>query len=231
MADLVVYGTPLSPFVRKVEVVLREKHLEYDFENVNIMAKPDWFTEISPAGRIPVLRDRSIGTEGIRGTIPDSSAICAYLERKVPEPRVYPADAYDYGRAVWFEEYADTEMSSDVGLGIFRPLLFPRFQGKESDVVTARQTYQERLPRHFDYLERSLDGRRFLVGEALSIADIAIACGISQLDLVVGTPDAARWPALAAHYAAVAAHPGFAANMAACAKMLARSLPEKVDLS
>jgi glutathione S-transferase len=231
MADLVVYGTPLSPFVRKVEVVLREKGLDYDFENVNIMAKPDWFKEISPAGRIPVLRDRSVGAEGVPGTIPDSSAICAYLERKVPEPPVYPSDAFDFGRAVWFEEYADSELASDVGLGIFRPVLFPRFQGKESDLATARQTYRERLPRHFDYFERSLDGRRFLVGDRLSIADIALACGLSQLDLVAGPPDAARWPALAAHYEAVKAHPGFAANMAACAKMLVRSLPEKVDLA
>ena len=231
MADLVVYGTPLSPFVRKVEVVLREKGLEYDFENVNIMAKPDWFLEISPAGRIPVLRDRSIGAEGVPGTVPDSSAICGYLERKVATPRLYPEDAYEYGRALWFEEYADSEMAGDIGLGIFRPLVFPRFQGKESDVATARTTFKERLPRHFDYLERSLDGGRFLVGDRLTIADIAVACSLSQLDLVAGPPDAARWPALMAHYAAVKELAGFSANLAVCGKMLARPLPEKVDLA
>ena len=37
MADLVVYGSPVSPFVRKVEVVLRDQGVDYDFENVNIM--------------------------------------------------------------------------------------------------------------------------------------------------------------------------------------------------
>ncbi|MFU8816348.1 MAG: glutathione S-transferase family protein [Pseudomonadales bacterium] len=231
MAELVVYGTPLSPFVRKVEVVLREKGLEYDFENVNIMAKPDWFIEISPAGRIPVLRDRRIGSEGAAGTIPDSSAICGYLERLVATPRLYPDDAYEHGRALWFEEYADSEMASDIGLGIFRPLLFPRFQGKDSDVATARTTFQRRMPKHFDYLERCLDGGRYLVGDSLSIADIAVACGLSQLDLVSGPPDAARWPALSAHYASLKGLAGFSANLAACGKMLARPLPEKVDLT
>jgi glutathione S-transferase len=231
MAELVVYGTPLSPFVRKVEVVLRAKGLEYDFESVNIMAKPDWFNEISPAGRVPVLRDRSIGADGVAGTIPDSSAICAFLERKAPAPRLYPEGAYEYGRALWYEEYADADMASDMGSGIFRPLLFPRFQGKESDVATARRTFQERVPRHFDYLEHALGGRPFLVGSFLTIADVAVACSISQLDLVVGPPDAKRWPALAAHYAATVEHPGFSANLVTCGKMLARVLPEKFDLS
>ena len=52
MVELVVYGSPVSPFVRKVETVLQEKGLEYDFENVNIMDLPDWYREINPLGRI-----------------------------------------------------------------------------------------------------------------------------------------------------------------------------------
>jgi glutathione S-transferase len=49
MTDLVIYGTPVSPFVRKVEAVLRSQGVAYDFENINIMDMPDWFLEISPA--------------------------------------------------------------------------------------------------------------------------------------------------------------------------------------
>ena len=37
MADLVVYGTPVSPFVRKVEAVLRPQVVAYEFENTNLM--------------------------------------------------------------------------------------------------------------------------------------------------------------------------------------------------
>ncbi|MGE0624873.1 MAG: glutathione S-transferase family protein [Pseudomonadales bacterium] len=138
MADYVVYGTPPSPFVRKVEVVLRGLGVDYDFETVNIMAKPDWFLEISPAGRIPVLRDRTVGETGIPGTIADSSAICLFLDRK-HHAGLYGATAFEAGRVAWLEEYADSEVAMPLGMQVFRPILFPRFQGKESDLATAKK--------------------------------------------------------------------------------------------
>ncbi len=94
--SLILYGAPLSPFVRKADALLREKGATFELESVNIMPMPDWFKEISPARRIPVLRDTSIGKEGPLGTIPDSSAICAYAERKFPEPALYPGDPYEH---------------------------------------------------------------------------------------------------------------------------------------
>lgn len=151
MADLVIYGTPVSPFVRKVEAVLRTQGVAYDFENINIMDMPDWFLEISPARRIPVLRDRSVGSEGVPGTIADSSAICLYLDRKL-DAGLYGESAFDAGLVAALEEYADTELAQPLGMKLFRPILFPRFAGQESDLATARQTYQKVLPRHFDYL-------------------------------------------------------------------------------
>ena len=230
MADYLVYGTPLSPFVRKVEVVLHTRGIQYDFENINIMAMPDWFLEISPARRIPVLRDRTIGKEGVPGTIADSSAICLYLDRKL-KAGLYGNSDFEAGRATWLEEYADTEVAGPLGMQVFRPIMFPRFQGRESDLDTARKGWNEALPARFDYLEETLDGREFFVGESFSIADIAIGSQMIQLDLVAGTPDAAKWPALVKHTEAMKSRPGFAENLATCGKMLAKILPEKVNLS
>ena len=97
MTDFVIYGTPVSPFVRKVEAVLRTQGVAYDFANINIMDMPDWFLEISPARRIPVLRDRSVGSEGVAGTIADSSAICLYLDRKL-DAGLYGETEFDAGQ-------------------------------------------------------------------------------------------------------------------------------------
>ena len=208
--DLVVYGLKGSPFVRKVQVFLAEKGVAYDFEMACPFPAPDWFKEISPAKRIPVLRDRSVGAEGVAGTIPDSSAICAYLERKHPQPPLYPSADFDYARALWFEEYADFELAMRVGLGIFRPLVLARFFGQEPDVERARKTIREELPPIFDYLEQSIAGRQFFVAEMFSIADIAVASQFVNFHHAGAKIDAARWPSLAGYVDRVHARPSFA---------------------
>jgi glutathione S-transferase len=225
--SIILYGLPLSPFVRKADAFLREKGADFELQNVNIMPMPDWFKEISPARRIPVLRDTTIGAEGTSGTIPDSSAICAYLERKLPEPPLYPADPYEHGRAVWLEEYCDTELAFPIGMGIFRPIQFARFQGREPDVETARKTYAEQLPRPLSYMENELGGRRFLVGDRLSIADIALVCQLVQLELVAGPLDTSRWPGLAELVERLAKRESFAPCIAICRKIVKQ---EPVDL-
>ena len=218
--SLILYGAPLSPFVRKADALLREKGIEFELESVNIMPMPDWFKEISPARRIPVLRDTSVGKDGPHGTIPDSSAICAYLERKFPEPALYPRDPYLYGRAVWIEEYCDTELAAAVGMGIFRPIQFARFQGKDPDIESAKQAYAEKLPRPLDYMESELDGGSFLLGKALSIADLSLACQLVQLELVAGPLDATRWPGLAGHVERMTQRPSFGPCLEICRKIV-----------
>ncbi len=226
--SIILYGAALSPFVRKADAFLREKGAEFELESVNIMPMPDWFKEISPARRIPVLRDTEVGSEGPLGTIPDSSAICAYAERKFPEPALYPSDPYDHGRAVWFEEYCDSELAGAIGMGIFRPIQFSRFQGKEPDVATAKKTYAEKLPRPLDYLEGEIGSSGFLVGESLSIADISIACQLVQLELVAGPLDAARWPGVAGLVERLAKRASFAPCIAICRKIVKQ---DPVDLA
>ncbi|MBY0399321.1 glutathione S-transferase family protein [Myxococcota bacterium] len=232
---LILYGAPLSPFVRKVEVVLREKGIAFESESVNILPMPDWFKAISPARRIPVLRDTSVGTEGRAGTIPDSSAICAFLEKKEPKPALYPSEPFAHGRAVWSEEWADSELASAVGLGIFRPLMFPRFQGKPPEIEAAKATWNDKLPRLFDYLEGELEAAgaakpedaRHLIGGELSIADVAIGVQLAQLEMVAGLPDVRRWPRSVTYAERLIARPSFGPNLAICRKII----KERVNLS
>ena len=90
MSEIVIYGMHASPFVRKALIAAAEKGIDAELEETSPFAPPDWFLEVNPARRIPVMRDRSVGTEGAEGTLPDSSAICAYLEKKKPDPALYP---------------------------------------------------------------------------------------------------------------------------------------------
>ena len=205
---ITVYGASLSPFVRKVRVFLAEKGQDYTLEQVNIFPPPDWFLEISPLKRIPVLRDDS---EGADATLPDSSAICGYLERKFASPALYPADAFHYGKALWYEEYADSELATTIGMGTFRPMIVNRMMGKEPDRETAEKTVAEKLPRYFSWLEKEVGTKDFLVGNAFGIADISVATQFANFAHTGFKPDAKAYPNLTRYLAAIHARPSFAA--------------------
>lgn len=228
--DLVIYGSPVSPFVRKVAGVCIIKGVDYEVEAVNVFAPPQWFRDISPMKRIPVLRDRSVAEEGVAGTIADSSAICAFIEKKHPAPALYPESPMALGEALFIEEYADTALAMAGGLGIFRPIFFAVSKGQEPDLEKARDAWANQLPPVFDVLETRLGGRAFFAGDALSIADITVACVLMQLSLVAETP-LERWPALCAHFAAMQALPAIAGPYADADTIIRKALPTRFDLT
>jgi len=228
--DLVIYGSPISPFVRKVAGVCIAKGVPYDVEAINVFDPPAWFRDISPMKRIPVLRDRSVAEEGMAGTIADSSAICAFIEKKHPAPALYPDNPMALGEALFIEEYADTALAMAAGLGIFRPIFFAITKGEEPGLDKAREAWANQLPPIFDVLEMRLGGRAFFAGDALSIADITVATVLMQVSLVAETPLAA-WPGLAAHFAAMQALPLIAQPYAAAEKIVRRALPTPFDLT
>lgn len=228
--DLVIYGSPVSPFVRKVAGLCITKGVAYEVEPVNVFDPPQWFRDISPMKRIPVLRDRSVAGEGVAGTIPDSSAICAYIEKKHPAPALYPADPMALGEALFIEEFADTSLAVAGGLGIFRPIFFAVSKGQEPGLDKARDAWANQLPPVFDVLEARLAGRTFFAGDALSIADITVACVLMQVSLVAETP-LDQWPALAAHFAAMQSLPAIAEPYAAAETIIRKALPTRFDLT
>ncbi len=232
--DFLIYGSPVSPFARKAMACAIEKGAGFDVEPVNIMAPPEWFATISPMKRIPILRDRSIAPEGdhssAEGTIADSSAICGYIEKKHPTPALYPAKPFAHGRALFLEEYADTVLAPAAGLGIFRPIFFSMMQGKAPDLDTAKKAWAEDLPPVLDYLEATLDGAEWFVGEAISIADIAITCCFMQIEMVAKGPLDA-WPGLKAHHERMNARPSIAGPYKQAHAFIAKALPEPFDLT
>ncbi len=229
-ADLIFYGSPVSPFVRKAMAVAMEKGADFETESVNIMAMPDWFLEISPMRRIPVMRDRSIATEGVEGTIADSSAICAYIDRKHPDPALFPSDAYAMARALMIEEYADTTLAMAGGLGIFRPLFFNAMGGKEPDLAKAKETWAEKMSPIFDYLESALGDGEYFAGDVLSIADITVACVFMQVSLVAQTP-LDNYPKLAAFLERMQARPSIAEPFGKADGFIRKTLPTRFDLT
>jgi glutathione S-transferase len=205
---ITIHGAALSPFVRKVRVALAEKGLDYKLDPISPFAPPPNFAELSPLKRIPVLRDDS---EGPDATLPDSSAICGYLERKYPAKPLYPSQPFAYGRALWLEEYADTDFIAATGPGIFRAIVLNKLQRKEPDTALAQDTWDNKVPRFLDYFEKELGNRAHFVGDMLTVADIAIASPFVNAAHAGYAPDPARHPNLARFLKAMHARPSFAA--------------------
>lgn len=194
-----IYGFPLSPFVRKVLVAVKEKGLDAEVYPSN-PAHPDAeFAAISPFHKIPAFRDGDF-------TIADSTAIVTYLDAKYPEPALLPAAPEARARAVWFEEVADTVLTptgSPIILNRFlRPHIFG-VEGNEEEALAA----EEALKRPLAYLEEAVSGE-WLDG-AFSIGDISVSSVIRTLGYTGWTIDPAAYPQLAAWYGRVCEREGW----------------------
>jgi glutathione S-transferase len=199
-------GSAVSPFVRKVRAVMVLKNVAYDLTEISVFDPPDWFDSVSPLRRIPVLRDRERGG----ATLNDSSVIVAYLEAAHPEHLVYPTDPWERARALWIEEYMDTEFAFRMGMGLFRTrYVYPKM-GRPTDEALVQKTLTEHAPKFYRYLEAEIAGKDWFVGQSLSIADIAVGTQFVNMRLASEAPDPALYPHLSAYVAKMLVHPVFA---------------------
>ena len=201
---MILYGSSLSPFVRKVLAFAAEKKIDVDLRPAGLPNPEAEFLEASPFRKMPALRDDDY-------LLSDSSAIVHYLEAKVPEPRLIPRDARQLGRAIWFDEFADTILVA-CGVKIFFNLIVaPRFLGREGDLEAARSAELNDLPPVLDYLEKVVPGDGgYLVGDQLTLADIAVASPFANFRHTKTRIDPERYPRTVAYVDRMLARPSLA---------------------
>ncbi|MEN8181131.1 MAG: glutathione S-transferase family protein [Myxococcota bacterium] len=201
-----VHGVNASPFVRKVRIALAEKAIGYELVPVMPMGVSAEFRKISPLGKIPVFE----ADDGF--TLPDSSCIIPYLERTQPKPSLYPDDAKDFGWALFLEEYADSKLAETVGGVFFNRVVKKRILKQEPDEARIRQSVEQEMPAHLDYLEtRAPEDGDAIVGRRFSIADIGLGSQFVNWQHGGERIDAKRWPRFAAYIDRVHARPSFKA--------------------
>ena len=194
-----IYGFPLSPFVRKVLVAVKEKGLEAEIVPSNPSQPDEEFAAISPFHKIPAFRDGDF-------TLADSTAIVTYLDAKYPEPALLPASPEARAKAIWFEEVADTVFIPAGAPIVLNRFLRPRIFGTEGDEAAAIDA-EEAVKRPLAYLDGAVsDG--WLAGE-FTVGDIAVASVIRTLGYAGWQLDEAAYPRLAAWYGRVQAREGW----------------------
>ncbi|WP_419814832.1 glutathione S-transferase family protein [Glacieibacterium sp.] len=213
---MIIYGSSMSPFVRKTMAFAAEKQVEFELVQATLGSSDPAFREASPFGKMPAMRDGDF-------TLADSTAICLYLEALHPTPELVPTDAKLRGKAIWFDEFADTIVCTCGGKMFFNRIVSPIFLKRAGDLAMADKAENEELPPILDYLETQIPDSDFLVGDRLTIADLAVASPFANFQHLGLTIDPSRHPKVASYTAAILARPSFAITVERETRALARA--------
>jgi glutathione S-transferase len=220
MPDVVLHQWEISPFCGKVRKLLKLKGVPYTVVNYNGL-KARAAAALSAAGKLPVL-----DYDGER--IQDSSVIADFIEKKHPGKSLYPENPVDRARARIWEDWADESLYwHEVYLRFNIPEVFPRVvellcEGRPAwerplfRMVARRQIGAKlkaqgigKLPRerveqnffgHLEAISTVLGERMWLVGDHISMADIAVAAQLDEVlrtsplkDRILAIPRLAEW--------------------------------------
>lgn len=197
----ILWGTSVSPYVRKVEMALKFKKLPFETRQVlptnltqltgKSVSKD--FNKVSPLGKIPAYQEGEF-------SIADSSVIIAYLDKAYPKLPLYPVEPHQFARALWLEKFADTRMTDVIYQKIFvQRVVLPAVLGEKPNEGVVREALEKELPIILSYLETKLSesSGKFLVGDQLTIADLAIINHLINLNMSNVKFDLEKFPMLA----------------------------------
>ena len=175
----------LCPYVQRAVITLAEKRVPFERTHIDLANKPEWFRQISPLGKTPVLKvDDQVLFE--------SAVICDYLD-EVEAPRLHPAEPLARAQHRAWVEFASATLNT---IGAFY---------NAPDVV-ALERQRVALTEKFETLEDQLnkhDGPYF-AGAGFSLVDAAVGPVFRYFDVFdsirdfrnfENTPRVAHWRA------------------------------------
>jgi glutathione S-transferase len=197
-----LYHLWLSPFCRKVRIVLAEKGVEFELKAENLFQRRPEFLALNPACEVPVL----VVDDG--HAVADSVAICEYLEETVPDPALIPGDAAARAEARRLVAWFDRKFNAEVTEHLVGEKIMKRFLRTGTPDSRAIRAGKQNIHTHLDYIGWLTERRKWLAGDAMSLADIAAAAHVSCLDYLGDVP----WedhPAAKDWYARIKSRPSF----------------------
>lgn len=176
-----LYQFPLCPFSRKIRLLLGEKNVAYEMVREDPWSASDYFWNLNPAGRTPVLVHQERDT-----VLCDSRAIAEYFEETVDKAPMINGTAANRAEIRRLVALFDENFYNDVTA----PLLNERMKKR----LVLNQPPDSRILReamklahgHLDYMDWLIDNRPWLAGSTMSLADLAAAAQISVADYLGG---------------------------------------------
>jgi glutathione S-transferase len=187
-----LYNADGSPNCFRVRVAINELGLDVELVDVDLMSKarPAELLAASPSGKVPALID----DDGFM--LFESRAINAYIASKRPERGLYPADPklralvdqWSYWQAIHLGPAMQAIGFERVLKGVFK------LGTPDEAAATAKEAEVARL---LPVLERGLEGKTWVAGDALTLADFAVAStfflrGPARIS-IASAPNVERW--------------------------------------
>ncbi len=180
-ASLTLISHSLCPYVQRAAIVLTEKGIPFERQDIDLAAKPDWFLAISPLGKTPVLQ-----AEG--QAIFESAVICEYLD-ETTSPRLHPATPLERARHRAWMEFGSALLN---GIGAF-------YSAPDEAAMAARATD---LRHRFEQVEAALGDGPWFGGEHFGMVDAVfgpvfryfdVFDGIADFGILEGMPKVDAW--------------------------------------
>ncbi len=172
-----LYEFPLSPFSRKVKMVLHEKNVPFESVFVDLFkgeTKTEAYLKLNPFGRVPVLVDGAT-------VLFESTVINEYLEEKFPNPALLPKEPVKRAKARMMDEAFDNYFMAPLGAIFTERFMKPAGQANEAVIKES----MVKLNGVLRVLEKELEGKDYLAGE-FSVGDIGFAVQLPRAETMFG---------------------------------------------
>jgi glutathione S-transferase len=218
-----LYHLPLSPYARKVRLVLAEKRLPFDLKIEKVWDRRPEYLHMNPACTVPTL----VEDNGL--VIPDSTVICEYLDEAYPDTALLGrslGERVEIRRlCAWF----DQKFASEVTRNLLWEKTMKATKGLGSPDPSALRAGYANLKHHLLYIGWLAENRTWLAGNTLSLADFSAAAMLSCIDFI-GDVDWSASPAAKDWYARMKSRPSFRAVLADRVNGMGPPPPHYADL-
>ena len=163
-----LYGHPFSLFTRKAHLALLHKGVDFDYQNTMPHSSDEPFKTISPLGKIPAFEDDLDG-------VSDSTVIAHHVERNYKGPALLPSDNTYLNAVLWYDKYADSVMKPAIAAHLFAEVVMAKYVFKREPIqADIDKALNVELPKIYTFLEARLEGKEWLVGDEVTLADISV---------------------------------------------------------
>lgn len=152
---MILYSGTVDPYSHRCRIVLYEKGMDFQVNDVDLTNKPEDLAIINPYNTVPVLVERDLVLE-------QANIINEYIDERFPHPQLMPADPVMRGRARLFLHNFEKELFDHI----------PAIESADEAVATrARNTVRDNLTMLIPILTR----QQYLMGDDFSMLDVSVA--------------------------------------------------------